>query len=64
MQNRIDAARAAPPNINPGSALIEDNTSDVSLQQSLDIQESQANSCNSFNTSYDYQNYSEGKVNI
>ncbi|XP_032673811.1 uncharacterized protein LOC116845350 isoform X2 [Odontomachus brunneus] len=61
VQDRIDAARAAPPNINPGPGLIEDNTSDISLQQCLDIQESQANSCNNFNTNYEYQNYSDGK---
>lgn len=63
MQNRLEAARAAPPNINSDSVLIEDNSPDISVQQSLDIQELQKSNSNSINTSYDnYQNYSDGKV--
>ncbi|XP_014473159.1 PREDICTED: polyadenylate-binding protein-interacting protein 1-like [Dinoponera quadriceps] len=59
VQNRIDAARAAPPSVNSGLALIEDNTHDISLQQSLELQ---TNNSNSLNTNYDnYQNYSEVK---
>ncbi|EFN87458.1 Polyadenylate-binding protein-interacting protein 1 [Harpegnathos saltator] len=62
VQNRIDAARAAPPSINPESALIEDNTPDVSLQQCLDIPELQTSNSNSTNTNYEnYQDYSDAK---
>lgn len=65
MQNRIDVARAAPPNNTSSDlALLKDNTSDISLQQS-DIQELQTNNSNSLNTNYDnYQSYSDARVKI